>query len=41
MLMPIATYSFFAETDRKAAHARGFDAVTSSQNVTLAERLPR
>ncbi len=41
MLMLIVTYSFSAEADRTPAHARGFDAVTPSQNVTLAERLAR
>jgi len=41
MLMLNATYPFFVEADRKAAHGRGLDPATSSQNVTLAERLAR
>jgi len=41
MLMPNATYSFLAEAVRTAGHPTGFDAVTSSKNVTLAEKLTR
>jgi hypothetical protein len=41
MLMPIATYPFFARADQTAVHVCGLDAVTPSKNVTLAERLAR
>jgi hypothetical protein len=41
MPMPIATYSFSAKADRKAAHVRGADADAPLTNVTLAERLAR
>ena len=37
MFMPIATYSFFAQADRVAAHVRGAGVDTADENVTLVE----
>jgi hypothetical protein len=41
MLVPTATYSFFAQTLRTSAHQCDLDVATPWTNVTLAERHPR
>jgi len=41
MFMPNATYSFFLQAGRTAAHVRGIEVATADQNVTLAERHAR
>jgi len=38
MLMLDATYSFFLQACRTAAHPRGIDVATADENVTLAKR---
>jgi hypothetical protein len=41
MLMPNATYSFFLQAGRTAAHVRGIAVATADENVTLAQRHAR
>jgi len=41
MLMPIATYSFFAKALRPSTHLVGVDDATARGDVTLAERHAR
>ncbi len=38
MLMLNATYSFFLQACRTAAHPRGIDVAIADENVTLAKR---